>query len=127
MRDETLSLQRVPVSTEGYDSLTVPVHRASTILYPDADSFARRLGRGADGYVYGLYGTPTHRHLEGRITAMQRGARTVLLFHHDPSRTDDQVFAMGDMLRGDEADPHAPTVEIATEGRVFSLGARRRG
>ena len=55
------------------------------------------------------------------------GARTVLLFHHDPSRTDDQVFAMGDMLRGDEADPHAPTVEIATEGRVFSLGARRRG
>lgn len=95
MRDETLSLQRVPVSTEGYDSLTVPVHRASTILYPDADSFARRLGRGADGYVYGLYGTPTHRHLEGRITAMQRGARTVLL----PSGQAANVFAMLAVLK----------------------------
>lgn len=95
MREETRSLQKVPVSTEGYDSLTVSVHRASTILYADADSFARRLGRGADGYVYGLYGTPTHRHLEGRITDMQRGARTVLL----PSGQAANAFAMLAVLK----------------------------
>lgn len=100
MREETRSLERVPVSTEGYDSLTVPIHRASTIRYSDAESFARRSGRGADGYVYGLYGTPTHRHLEGRITAMQHGARTVLL----PSGQAANAFAIlavleaGDMV-----------------------------
>lgn len=95
MREETRLLQRVPVSTDGYDSLSVPVHRASTILYADADSFARRMGRGADGYVYGLYGTPTHRHLEGRITEMQRGARTVLL----PSGQAANAFAILAVLR----------------------------
>lgn len=95
MREETRVLQKVPVSTEGYDSLSVPVHRASTILYADADSFACRLGRGADGYVYGLYGTPTHRHLEGRITDMQRGARTVLL----PSGQAANAFAMLAVLK----------------------------
>ncbi|MGA0539716.1 trans-sulfuration enzyme family protein [Neotabrizicola sp. VNH66] len=95
MREETRSLRQVPVSIEGYDSLTVPVHRASTILYADADSFARRSDRGADGYVYGLYGTPTHRHLEGRITDMQRGVRTVLL----PSGQAANAFAMLAVLK----------------------------
>lgn len=79
MRDETKSLQRVPVSLEGYDSLTVPVHRASTIRYADAESFAGRLQRDADGYIYGLYGTPTHRYLEGRLSALHGAARTVLV------------------------------------------------
>ncbi|MES2433147.1 MAG: PLP-dependent transferase [Pseudomonadota bacterium] len=78
MQDETRCVTRVPVSTEGYDSLTVPIYRASTIRYPDAAAFARRMERGADGYVYGLYGTPTHRHLEGKITELHGGARTVL-------------------------------------------------
>ena len=78
MQDATRCVTRVPVSTEGYDSLTVPIYRASTIRYPDATSFARRMERDADGYVYGLYGTPTHRHLEGKITELHGGARTVL-------------------------------------------------
>lgn len=95
MREETLSLERVPVSTEGYDALTVPVHRASTIRYADAESFACRAERGADGYVYGLYGTPTHRYLEGKITAMQRGARSVLL----PSGQAANVCAMLAVLK----------------------------
>src|SRR5690606_18950454 len=67
-----------PVSLDGYDSLTVPVHRASTIRYADAASFAARFERGADGYVYGLYGTPTHRYLEYKITELEGGVRTVL-------------------------------------------------
>src|SRR5690606_30487678 len=66
------------VSLEGYDSLTVPVYRASTIRYPDAASFAARFERAADDYVYGLYGTPTHRHLEYKISELERGVRTVL-------------------------------------------------
>lgn len=78
MRDETRVVSRVPVSLEGFDSLSVPVYRASTIRYPDAASFAARFERGADGYVYGLYGTPTHRHLEQKITELEGGVRTVL-------------------------------------------------
>lgn len=78
MRDETRCVTRVAVSLDGYDSLTVPVHRASTIRYADARSFLSRFERGADGYVYGLYGTPTHRFLEKKITELEGGVRTVL-------------------------------------------------
>lgn len=78
MRDETRYVTKAPVSLDGYDSLTVPVYRASTIRYADAGSFASRFERGADGYVYGLYGTPTHRYLEAKITELHGGVRTVL-------------------------------------------------
>lgn len=78
MREETKCVTKPTVSLEGYDSLTVPVYRASTIRYPDAASFAARFERDADGYVYGLYGTPTHRHLEYKITELEGGVRTVL-------------------------------------------------
>jgi len=78
MKMETRCVSPLDVSTEGYESLTVPVHRASTIRYPDAASFAARFERGPDDYVYGLYGTPTHRYLEKKITELEMGARTVL-------------------------------------------------
>lgn len=78
MRDETKYVSRAEVSLEGYDSLTVPVYRASTIRYPDAASFTARFERDADSYVYGLYGTPTHRYLEYKITELEGGVRTVL-------------------------------------------------
>lgn len=78
MQDETKCVTKALVSLEGYDSLTVPVYRASTIRYPDAASFTTRFERGADGYVYGLYGTPTHRHLEYKIAELEGGVRTVL-------------------------------------------------
>lgn len=78
MHDETRCVVPSPVSLDGYDSLTVPVYRASTIRYPDAAAFASRFERDADSYVYGLYGTPTHRHLEFKINELHGGARTVL-------------------------------------------------
>ena len=78
MQNETKCVTKAAVSLEGYDSLTVPVYRASTIRYPAAASFAARFERDADGYVYGLYGTPTHRHLEYKITELHGGVRTVL-------------------------------------------------
>ncbi|POF29099.1 trans-sulfuration enzyme family protein [Roseibium marinum] len=78
MQDKTRCVTRVPVSVEGFDSLTVPLYRASTIRYPDARSFMSRFERGADDYIYGLYGTPTHRYLEKKITELEGGARTLL-------------------------------------------------
>jgi cystathionine beta-lyase len=79
MRDLTNCVKPPAVSEEGYASLTVPTHRASTIVYPDGESFARRRERGTDGYTYGLHGTPTTRTLEAQITELQGGVRTLVV------------------------------------------------
>ena len=46
----------------------------------------------------------------------EAGARKVLLFHHDPPRTDDELDAIVESLRGAPVD-----VEAGTEGAVISL------
>jgi len=79
MHDATRSVHHPAVNEEGYASLTVPTHRASTIVYPDAASFFARRHRGFDGYTYGLHGTPTTRTLEAQLTALHGGVRTVLV------------------------------------------------
>jgi cystathionine beta-lyase len=66
------------VSHEGYASLGVAVYRASTIPFESAHAYATRRERGSEGYSYGLYGTPTTRTLERKITALEQGARTLL-------------------------------------------------
>ena len=67
---------RVP--TEGFDPVGVGVHRASTILFEDAAAYASRGERGETGYSYGLYGTPTTRTLEQKLTQLEQGARSFL-------------------------------------------------
>lgn len=79
MDDETICVTKPPVAFDGFDSLAAPVCRASTIPFSDAEAYSARFERGDDGYVYGLYGTPTHRYLEKKITALERGQRTVLV------------------------------------------------
>ena len=79
MRDLTRCVHHPAIAAEGYASLAVATHRASTIVYPDAASFNARRHRGFDGYTYGLHGTPTTRTLEAQITALHGGARTVLV------------------------------------------------
>ncbi|AOG04675.1 cystathionine beta-lyase [Bosea sp. RAC05] len=79
MHDSTRCVHHPAVNEEGYASLAVPTHRASTIVYKDAASFAARKDRGFDGYTYGLHGTPTTRTLEAQLTALHGGVRTVLV------------------------------------------------
>ncbi|MGX5733331.1 cystathionine beta-lyase [Bosea thiooxidans] len=79
MHDLTLCVHHPAVNEEGYASLAVPTHRASTIVYPDGASFMARKCRGFDGYTYGLHGTPTTRALEAQLTALHGGVRTVLV------------------------------------------------
>ncbi len=79
MRDATRCVHHPAISEDGYASLAVPTHRASTIVYPDATSFANRKDRGFDGYTYGLHGTPTTRTLEAQLTALHGGQRTMLV------------------------------------------------
>jgi cystathionine beta-lyase len=79
MQDLTRCVHHPVVSQEGFSSLAVATHRASTIVYPDAASFSDRSQRGFDGYTYGLHGTPTTRTLEAQITALHGGVRTILV------------------------------------------------
>lgn len=79
MKDPTRCVHHPVVSQEGFASLAVPTYRASTIVYPDARSFAARKLRGPDGYSYGLQGTPTTRTLEAQLTELQGGVRSVLV------------------------------------------------
>ena len=79
MRDLTLCVKRPQISQDGFASLAIPTYRASTIVFPDAQSYADRKHRGPDGYSYGLHGTPTSRTLEAALTKLEQGVRTVLV------------------------------------------------
>lgn len=79
MRDFSKLVAHLPYSTEGYASLSVPTHRASTIVFASAEEYAQRSKRGPDGYTYGLHGTPTTRALQARLSALEGAERTALL------------------------------------------------
>ncbi|SFH53479.1 cystathionine beta-lyase [Palleronia marisminoris] len=66
------------VATEGFEPVGIGVHRASTILFEDAAAYAERGERGEKGYSYGLYGTPTTRTLEEKLTQLEQATRTFL-------------------------------------------------
>lgn len=79
MEDLSRIVRFPDVSHEGYASLAVPTHRASTIVFDDAEAYSNRKYRGPDGYTYGLHGTPTTRVLEAQLTALEQGERTVIV------------------------------------------------
>ena len=79
VHDLTRCVHHPAVSHDGFASLAVPTYRASTIVYPDAETFSARKYRGFDGYTYGLHGTPTTRTLEAQLTELHGGVRTVLV------------------------------------------------
>ncbi len=78
MRDETKCVQASVPEVDGFLSLSPPVTRASTVVFPTAESFEERYDAFYDGYTYGLYGTPTSRMLEKQISALNGGGSTVL-------------------------------------------------
>lgn len=79
MKDLTRVVQPPEPNMEGFQSLSVPTYRASTIVFDDAQAYADRKYRGPDGYTYGLHGTPTTKALEAQLTALEGGERTVIV------------------------------------------------
>lgn len=67
------------MKAEAFRSLSVPVHRASTVLFDSTAEFLDRRSRLFDGFSYGLYGTPTTRELEARIAEIEGGDRSILV------------------------------------------------
>lgn len=62
----------------GFQSLTRPTHRASTIVFPSAEAFSRRREQFLHGYSYGLSGTPTHYALAGKIAEIEGASHCML-------------------------------------------------
>ncbi len=79
MKDQTVCVSPPAISEDGYVSLTTPVHRASTIVFPNAAAYANRAERGPDGYSYGLGGTPTTRRLQATLNTLAGAEGTLLL------------------------------------------------
>jgi cystathionine beta-lyase len=63
---------------EGFRSLSTPVYRGSTVLFPDAASASDDWDQYKAGYTYGLYGTPTVLELAARICELENGYRTLV-------------------------------------------------
>jgi cystathionine beta-lyase len=63
---------------EGFRSLTVPIHRASTTLFPNAAAVNDNWDQYEHGYTYGLFGTPTTLELAARICELEGGHRTLI-------------------------------------------------
>jgi cystathionine beta-lyase len=66
---------RVP---EGFHSLSTPVDRASTVLFPNAAAVKDTWDQYEVGYTYGLYGTPTTLELAARVCELEKGFRTFI-------------------------------------------------
>ena len=65
MHDDTRCLQIDDTTApSGFQSLSFPVFRGSTVVFPTVEAYQRRREFFYDGYSYGLYGTPTSRALE---------------------------------------------------------------
>ncbi|WP_338608808.1 PLP-dependent transferase [Pelagibacterium nitratireducens] len=79
MSDLTECVVTPRVATDGFDPVGVGVHRASTIVFADAAAYASRGDRGDKGYSYGLYGTPTTRTLEEKLSRLEQASRTFLV------------------------------------------------
>ncbi len=63
---------------EGFHSLSTPVYRGSTVLFPNAGAVQDTWDQHEVGYTYGLYGTPTTLELAVRICELEKGFRTFI-------------------------------------------------
>ncbi len=63
----------------GFEAVQPPVHKASTVIFPNTQALLARGWKDKSGYSYGLLGTPTTYILEERIASLEGGLQTVLL------------------------------------------------
>jgi cystathionine beta-lyase len=62
----------------GFQSLNVPIYRASTVLFPNAAAATDHWNQYDVGYTYGLYGTPTVMELAARVCELEKGFRSII-------------------------------------------------
>jgi cystathionine beta-lyase len=80
MKDLTTQLIHHPYQPPaGFNAVTVPVHRASTVIFPNVAALRHRDWTRQTGYTYGLAGTPTTFTLEARIATLEGGRYCTLV------------------------------------------------
>ena len=62
----------------GFEAPQAPVHKASTVIFPNVAAMRARDWRHKTGYTYGLHGTPTTFALEERIATLEGGCECLL-------------------------------------------------
>ncbi len=62
----------------GFHSLSTPVYRGSTVLFPQAAAATDRWNQHEIGYTYGLYGTPTTLELAAKVCELEKGFHTII-------------------------------------------------
>lgn len=63
----------------GFAAPQPPVHKGSTVFFPNTAAMRARNWKQKAGYTYGLHGTPTTFLLEERIATLEGGLQTLLL------------------------------------------------
>ncbi|MFM8610500.1 MAG: cystathionine beta-lyase [Burkholderiaceae bacterium] len=64
---------------EGFAAPQPPVHKASTVIFPNVAAMRGRDWKSRAGYTYGLHGTPTTFLLEERLCTLEGGRQCVLV------------------------------------------------
>lgn len=78
-RDPSTELIHHPYrAPEGFESPAVPVHKGSTVFFPNVAAMRSRSWKDKSAYTYGLHGTPTTFTLEERVSALEGGRYTLL-------------------------------------------------
>ena len=107
---------------EGFLSPHVPVHKGSTVIFPNTAAMRERQWLDKSSYTYGLHGTPTTFTLEERLASLEGGTHCILT----PSglaaiaQVDFALLKTGDeVLIPDNA--YAPNQSLAT-GELQNFG-----
>lgn len=66
------------IAPSGFEAVAPPVHKASTVIFPNVAAMRSRTWHDKSGYTYGLHGTPTTFTLEARIAALEGATHCVL-------------------------------------------------
>ena len=74
-KPDTIAVSAGRMSEEHFGVVNTPVYRASTVLFPNLKTLESRQQK----YVYGRRGTPSSNSLEEALSALEGGARTVLV------------------------------------------------
>lgn len=105
---------------EGFRSLSIPVYRGSTVLFPNAAAVDDAWDQYEVGYTYGLYGTPTTLELAARICELEKGFRTLI------TPGGQGAIALINLAFLEAADHMLVPESIYTPNRKFALDVLRR-
>jgi cystathionine beta-lyase len=105
---------------KGFRSLSIPVYRGSTVLFPNAAAVDDAWDQYEVGYTYGLYGTPTTLELAARICELEKGFRTLI------TPGGQGAIALINLAFLEAADHMLVPESIYTPNRKFAVDVLRR-